>query len=86
MELAGTLDGESLCAVATMCKSPLERASQLLGLGALRDWSYSYGQGALYVHHGVQGMTVVLGTPTKGPETVMKKIAATITQAEGVGG
>ncbi len=86
LEIAGTLDGESLCAVATMCKPPLENIAQILGLGPLRDWSFSYGQGALYVHHGRGAhapMTVVAGAPTKGPEATMKKIAAVITSGDG---
>lgn len=74
LEIAGQLDGESLCAVAAMCKVPLERASELLGLGGLRDFSFTFGQGALYVHHD-EGFVAVSGTPTKNPETVMKKLA-----------
>jgi len=74
LEMAGQLDGESLCAVAAMCKVPLERASELLGLGGLRDFSFTFGQGALYVHHD-DGFVAVSGTPTKNPETVMKKLA-----------
>src|SRR5262249_57162513 len=73
-EVAGAIDGESLCAVAAMARTPLERASELLGLGGLRDWSFSYAQGALYAHHGDE-MVVVQGGPTKSPETVMKKLA-----------
>jgi hypothetical protein len=74
LEIAGQLDGESLCAVAAMCKVPLERASELLGMGGLRDWSFSFAQGALYVHHD-DGFVAVSGGPTKNPETVMKKLA-----------
>jgi hypothetical protein len=77
LEMAGALDGESLCAVAAMCKVPLERASELLGLGGLRDWSFTYGQGALYVHHD-EGFVAVAGSPTKNPETIMKKLAQTL--------
>lgn len=73
-EVAGAIDGESLCAVAAMARTPLERASELLGLGGLRDWSFSYAQGALYAHHGDE-MVVVQGGPTKSPETMMKKLA-----------
>ena len=74
LEMAGQLDSESLCAVAAMCKIPLERASELLGLGGLRDWSFAYAQGALYVHHD-EGLVAVNGGPTKNPETIMKKLA-----------
>jgi hypothetical protein len=74
IEINGQLDGESLCAVAAMAKLPLERASEMLGLGALRDWSFSYAHGALYVHHD-EGLVAVQGAPTKSPETVMKKLA-----------
>jgi hypothetical protein len=77
LETAGQLDGESLCAVAAMCKVPLERASELLGLGGLRDWSFAYAQGALFVHHD-EGLVAVNSGPTKNPETVMKKIAQTL--------
>jgi hypothetical protein len=73
LEMAGQLDGESLCAVAAMCKVPLERASELIGLGALRDFSFTFAQGALYVHH-EDGFVAVSGGPTKNPETVMKKL------------
>jgi hypothetical protein len=75
LDLAGTLDGESICAVAAMCRGPLEKASEILGLGNLRDWSFAYAQGALYVHSDGEGMVTVQGTPSKNPETVMKKIA-----------
>jgi hypothetical protein len=74
LEMAGQLDGESLCAVAAMCKLPLERASELLGLGGLRDFSFTFAHGALYVHHD-DGFVAVSGGPTKNPETVMKKLA-----------
>jgi len=77
LEAAGQLDGESLCAVAAMCRVPLERASELLGLGGLRDWSFAYAQGALYVHHD-EGLVAVNGAATKNPETVMKKIAQSL--------
>jgi hypothetical protein len=78
LELAGTLDGESICAVATMCRASLEKASEILGLGQLRDWSFSYAQGALYVHQDGEGSVAVLGGQSKNPETVMKKIAQTL--------
>lgn len=74
LEMAGQLDAESLCAVAAMCKLPLERASELLGLGGLRDWSFTFAQGALYVHHD-DGFVAVAGSATKNPETIMKKLA-----------
>jgi hypothetical protein len=73
-EIAGQVDGESLCAVAAMSKAPLVKASEILGLGALRDWSFSYAHGALYVHHD-DGLVAVQGGATKAPETVMKKLA-----------
>jgi hypothetical protein len=73
-EVAGQIDGESLCAVAAMARSPLEKASELLGLGGIRDWSFSFAQGALYVHHGDE-MVAVQGGATKSPETVMKKLS-----------
>jgi hypothetical protein len=73
-EVAGQIDGESLCAVAAMARAPLERASELLGLGGLRDWSFSFAHGALYVHHG-DDMVAVQGGATKSPETIMKKLA-----------
>ncbi len=75
IEIAGQLDGESLCAVAAMSRAPLEKASELLGLGGIRDWSFSYAHGALYVHHDDDGMVAVQGGATKSPETVMKKLA-----------
>ncbi len=74
VEAAGQLDAESLCAVAAMCKVPLEAASEQLGLGAVRDFSFSYAQGAFYVHHD-DGFVCVVGGPSRSPETVMKKIA-----------
>jgi hypothetical protein len=73
-EMTGPIDGESLGAVAAMTKAPLEKAAEILGLGALRDFSFSYMQGALYVHHGEE-MLVVQGGPTKSPETTMKKLS-----------
>jgi hypothetical protein len=74
LEMAGQLDGESLCAVAAMCKVPLDHAAELLGLGGLRDFSFTYAQGALYVHHEDEGFVAVTGGATKNPETVMKKL------------
>jgi len=73
-EVAGPIDGESLCAVAAMARAPLEKASELLGLGGIRDWSFSFAHGALYVHHGDE-MVAVQGGPTKSPETTMKRLA-----------
>src|SRR5215470_1383828 len=75
LEVAGQLDAESLGAVAAMCKVPLERAAEHLGIGALRDFSFSYAQGAFYVHHD-GGFVCIVGGPSKNPETTMKKIAA----------
>jgi hypothetical protein len=74
LDVTGQLDGESLCAVAAMCKVPLELASDIIGLGALRDFSFTFAQGALYVHHD-DGFVAVSGGPTKNPETIMKKLA-----------
>jgi hypothetical protein len=74
VDAAGQLDAESLCAVAAMGKVPLEHAAELLGLGGLRDFSFSYAQGAFYVHHD-GGFVCVVGAPSKSPETIMKKIA-----------
>ncbi len=82
LEIAGTLDGESIGAVAAMCRVPLEKASETLGLGHIRDWSFSYAQGALFVHHDSDGMVAVMGAPSKNPETVMKKIAAALGEAK----
>jgi len=72
-EVAGPVDGESLCAVAAMARVPLERSSEILGLGGLRDWSFAYAQGALYVHQGDE-LVAVQGSATKSPETVMKRL------------
>src|SRR5689334_4994671 len=71
-DVAGPVDGESLCAVAAMARVPLERTSEILGLGGLRDWSFAYAEGALYVHQG-DDMVAVQGGPTKSPETTMKR-------------
>src|SRR5215467_5240928 len=71
-DVAGPVDGESLCAVAAMARVPLERTAELLGLGALRDWSFAYAEGALYVHQ-ADDMVAVQGTTTKSPETVMRR-------------
>ena len=73
-EVAGPVDGESLCAVAAMARVPLERTSEILGLGSLHDWSFSFAQGALYVHLG-DDMVAVQGGTTKSPETIMKRLA-----------
>jgi hypothetical protein len=78
LEIAGQLDGESLCAVAAMCKVPLERCAELLDLGELCDFSFTYGQGALYVHHDDEGFVAVVGSATKNPETIMKKLGQVI--------
>src|SRR5262245_64512309 len=73
-DVAGPVDGESLCAVAAMARVPLERTSEILGLGALRDWSFAFAEGALYVHQG-DDMVAVQGAATKSPETIMKRLA-----------
>jgi hypothetical protein len=80
LEMGGQLDAESLCAVAAMCKVPLDRAAELLGLGGLREFSFTYGQGALYVHLDEEGFVAVTGGATKNPETVMKKLGQILGQ------
>lgn len=80
VELTGQLDAESVCAVATMCKGPLEKASELLGLGGLCAWSASNAQLSLYVHKEWSGFIAAVGGSTKSPDGTLKKLEEALEQ------
>jgi hypothetical protein len=83
LEMVGQMDAESLCSVAMMSRAPLEQASNLLGLGALRDWSFTFGENALFVHHDPESLVAVMGQGIKNPEAALKKLVTLLGETRG---
>ena len=81
VEVAGQMDAESLCAVVALCRGSLDRAAELLELGPLRDWCFTYADSSLFVHH-AEAFVVVTGGSSKNPETTMKKIAQALAEKD----
>ena len=78
LETSGEVEAESLCALVAMSKPVLERAADLLGLGALSDWSFTYHTGALFVCTKADGSFVtVQGAATRNPEITLSKLVQT---------
>jgi hypothetical protein len=73
-ELAGSLDGESIGAVVAMSRTPLEKVSQLLGLGELRDWSFAFAETSLFVHNDDLGCVLAMGKDIKNVEGTLKRV------------
>lgn len=77
-EVTGSVEGEMLCATIAMSAAPLERATDLLGLGATTDWFLAAKKGCFYVHREPTGFVVGRGDAVKSPEGTMKKFAIAV--------
>ena len=74
-EVAGQIEAETACAIATMCSPHLESAAGLLQLGTLHAYSIVSDKMSMYVHKAAQGIVVATGDHSKNPDAQMKKIA-----------
>lgn len=77
-EVAGTVEGEMLCATIAMSAAPLERATDLLGLGSATDWFLAAKKACIYVHREPAGFVVGRGDAVKSPEGTLKKFGNTV--------
>jgi predicted regulator of Ras-like GTPase activity (Roadblock/LC7/MglB family) len=73
-EVSGEGDGESMCAVAALCVKPMERALEILGLGAPESWSIVTEKVALYVRQRDDGFLVAQGKSSKSPAQTLNKV------------
>ncbi len=76
IDLAGEIDGDTLCAVVAQAVGHIEAATAMLALGTLEDWTASGKKEGLYVNHEDEQMVVALGKATPNPDAVIKKMAA----------
>ena len=76
-DVAGHLD-DRVCAVVAKCKAPLERAADLLGLGALEHWTFVNKQLSLYVQRTTDGFVMLTGEVNKNPENTMTKLTRAV--------
>ena len=74
MEVHGEGDGESVCAVAAMCSTPINRFAELLGLGSAMSWSMTTQKVSLYVQQDGDEIVAVLGASTKNPGQTLNKL------------
>lgn len=83
-EVVGTIDGESVCAMASMCNKPLDRVGGLLGMGDLTSWTFVNKRRTYYTARAADGgIVTVTGEVSKNPEAVLKKIAKTASERWG---
>jgi hypothetical protein len=78
VDRAGAEDAESLCAIVSMGATAIERAGELLGLGARLSYSLSGKKLALYVHERSDGFVVAIGEPHKNVDSTMVKLSEKI--------
>lgn len=81
MEVHGEGDGESVCAVAAMCTTPINRFAELLGLGAATSWSITTQKVSLYVQQDGDELVAVLGSSNKNPGQTLNKLNKSYSQA-----
>lgn len=74
-EVAGQLDAETVCAIATLCGPHLEGASEYMQLGRVRGFAVVSDKMAMYVHQRADGLVVATGEAVKNPDAQLKKIA-----------
>lgn len=78
VDVVGTVDGETLCATVAMCAAPIERATDMTGLGSVTNWFLAGKKAGYYVHREPNGFVVARGDVSKNPESVMKKIVTAL--------
>ena len=77
LQMAGTLDAETLCAVVTMAQGKVGEATDELGLGTPRAWCIGTESTCWYVATLRDGFLVAVGDPSKNPDAVLRAIAPT---------
>jgi hypothetical protein len=80
LDVAGTGDAESLCAVAAMVHSTISGSEELFGLGELQAWSLSSSDVAVFAFRYQGRMMAVSGEPSKSPEGVLRRILASASE------
>ncbi len=78
LDAVGTIDGETLAATVAMCAAPLERATDLTGLGSVTGWFLASKKAGYFVHREATGFVVAHSGVAKNPEGTMKKLAAAL--------
>ena len=78
LDAVGTIDGETLAATVAMCAAPLERATDLTGLGSVTGWFLASKKAGYFVHREPTGFVVAHSGVAKNPEGTMKKLAAAL--------
>ena len=74
LEANGTLDADTLSAVATVSAKQLRKIGELLSAGELERWYVVTEQHAYYVSERPGGRLVAIGEPTKAPEATSKAL------------
>ncbi len=74
LEAAGTLDADTLCAVATVSAKQLRNLGELLSAGNLERWYVVTEQHTYYVSERPGGRLVAIGEPVKAPEGTSKAL------------
>lgn len=75
VEYSGSIDAETVCAVAAMSVHMLDEVGALLGLGAVKGWSIVSDKRALYVQRRPNELMAVESQATKTPESILKKLS-----------
>ncbi len=71
---SGTIDGETVCAVATMIQPPISDALAVVGLGSVTQWCV-VGHGEVwYVHRQPDRFTIALATSTRNPASTLTSV------------
>ncbi len=80
---AGEGDGESLCAVGTMCSRALADAGQSLGLGNVRSWTTVGEKVSIFAQVYDQGIVIAAGEASKSSLSNWKEFCKRVEQAVG---
>jgi len=75
IDVAGELDAETACAVATMASREIAEAAAELGFGRPQAWQLSVGASTWYVALGRDELLVSQGGVNKNPGALLKKLA-----------
>jgi hypothetical protein len=77
IEHAGTLDADTLAAVAAVCAPPLREVGDLLAAGRLERWYLVTEQSTYYGSERATERLLAVGEPVKNPEASSKQLHAT---------
>lgn len=76
--VAGQIDAETVCAAVTMAIPALERAAELLGMGAPAMWSVGGRDGMLHACRAQGQMVTGTGRSVPNPDSVLKQLATPV--------